>query len=302
MKRILIISIITMSCATVSLAIKVTLFSDTGLYIERAKDIVIAECLSAPEHHGQGTLNEIDIKMVLKGDKQQGKTKIFTIYPMEVGNTYLLMTQGGHTQGTDFLATAELSVVPVPSFVDLERLKAKDLKDTLHFVFASRLHTVERQLRPLLEEKTLLEKALLDRTDNLYVSPKPIHIDKLFSTLATDYQGDKTIYLKLGSKQMEWSRGSDQSGYIYSDAPGLDGPVWEFASVDYSTFEELEGKELKVRFSGVYIPPGGATMVVRVGQMVLARHIDDPAKIYVMKFKRQDGTKVSVKYAVIENK
>ena len=281
-------------------AIRVTFFSDTETYLERARDIVIAECVSAPESRHHGALVEIDIKMVLKGEKKLGKTKGFTIYPMQADGQYLLMSLGGTTQGTDFIATGELSVVPIPSFVKLDTLKEKALKDRLHFIFASRLYVVEKELEPLLKEKAMLEKGLIDRTDNLYVSPAPVHINKIFTTWATDYQGEKTMYLEFNSKQMEWSKRNGQSGYIYSDAPGTKGLVWEFASIEQSTFGELEGKELKARFSVVHIPPGGETRVVRVGEMVLTRHIDEPTTIYAIRFNRQMDGKFFAEYAVID--
>jgi hypothetical protein len=297
MKRILSTVILLHLFWTSSLAIPVTPFGNTETYIERAKDIVIAECVSAPEPLPNGALVEAEIKMVLKGDRELGETKVFTIRPMQVGNRYLLMNLGGGVGGTDFLAIAELSVVPIPSFVNLDILKKKTLKDKLHFIFAGRLHVVQTKLEPLLREKSILEKGLTDRTDNLYLSPTPVHIDQISTSSATDFPPK---HLEFDSRQMTWSRGSDQSGYIYSDAPGTKGPVWEFASIEQSTFKELEGKRLQVRFSVVHIPPGGETRVVRVGQMILARHVDDPATIYAIRFDRQIGPKVFVEYAVID--
>ena len=98
---------------------------------------------------------------------------------------------------------------------------------------------------------------------------------------------------------MEWSRSSDQSGYLYSSDPNSHLPVWEFTSIDSSTYEQLEGSKLKVHFSSVYIPPGGDTIDVRVGQMVLARHVKYPMTIYAIKLVRQEKNKVFVKYTVI---
>jgi hypothetical protein len=300
MKQILLTVIVLHLFSTSSLAIPVTPFGNTETYIERAKDIVIAECVSAPAPcYGRRNF-QVEIKMVLKGDRKLGETKVFTIRPMQVGNRYLLVNLGGGVGGTDFLASAELSVVPIPSFVDIDTLKKKSLKDKLHLIFASRLHVVQTKVELLLRERLILEKGLADRTDNLYVSPTPVHIDQISTAWATDYQGDKTKYLEFDSKQMEWSKGGDQSGYIYSDAPGTKGPVWELASIEQSTFRELEGKKLQVRFSLSHIPPAGETRIVRVGQMILARHIDDPATIYAIRFDRQIGPKVFVEYAVID--
>jgi len=300
MRRILLAVALIPFLSGLCFAIKVTLFSDTEAYLERAKDIVIAECVSAPEDVVRGALVEIDIKMVLKGKRDLGKTKVFTIYSMQAGGRYLLMSLGGEIQGTDLLAIGELSLVPIPSFVELDTLKGKSLKDKLHFIFAARLYAVEKELAPLLAEKSLLERCLSDRTDNLYVSPRPVHIDKILTTRATDYQGKKTVYLHFGKRLMEWSKQSGQSGYIYSRAPGGKAPVWEFASIECSTLEELEGKALKVRFGSTHIPPGGETRGVRVGQMVLARHVDEPSTIYVIRFDRQEEDRVFVQYAAID--
>lgn len=303
MKRILLILSTILVCSAVCLAIKVTLFSDTDLYIKRAKDIVIAKCLSTPERAGMGTLNEVDISMVLKGNKKLGKHKVFTLDALEADKLYLLMSLGGYAGGTDLLAKDELSIVLIPSFLNLDILKDKNLKDQLHHIFASRLYVVEKKLEPLLNEKALLDRALLDRTDNLYAPAKPIHIDKISKAFAEEYQiGGEVTYLNLNSRQMEWSRGGEKTGYIYPYDPEKRRIVWEFAYINSSTFEELEGKELAVRFGGTHIPPGGSTIVVREGQMVLARHIDEPSMVYILKFDRQDDKKVFVRYAVIEEK
>jgi hypothetical protein len=98
---------------------------------------------------------------------------------------------------------------------------------------------------------------------------------------------------------MEWSRQSDQSGYLYSVDPVTRRPSWEFASTDQQSFRELEGKKIEARFSLATIPPGGDTIVVRPGQMFLARYVDDPDTIYAIRIAEQDGDKVSAEYAII---
>jgi len=297
----LVILCVFFSCCVLCWAIKVTLFSDIDRYLKISKDIVIGECVSSSKHVENGSIAEINVNMVLKGKTSPGKCQVFTIDPLEKGETYLLMSMGGQTHGISFIAKDELSVVPVPSFIDLEILKVKNLKDQLHFIFSSRLYVIEKQLQPLLEEKSLLEKGLLGRTDNLYISSKPVHIESISKTWASDRFPDETRYIELSGKQLEWSKQSNSSGYIYSDAPGTKGPEWEFASIEYMRFEEINGIILQVRFSSVHIPPGGETRVVHPGQMVLARHIDDPVKIFVIKFDRQEDNKVFVHYAVIND-
>jgi hypothetical protein len=290
-------------CSSLCVAIKISAFGDTDRYIDRAKDIVIAECLSSPEQHGEGMLIDIDIKMVLKGDKQLGNFKIFTIYPMEVGKRYLLMSLGGSAGGTDLLAVGELSVVPIPSFVNLDKLKEKSLENKLYYIFDSRRYEVEIKLKPLQEEKALLDKALADRTDNLYISPKPIHLTKIYDTFATDYDinSHQVSYLNLNSRQMEWSRSDEKTGFLYPHDPGKKRTVWEFARIDYSTFEELEGKQLKLRFSGTNIPPGDSTIRIKEGEMITVRNIDEPSVICILKIDRQESKTIFVRYMMIKD-
>jgi hypothetical protein len=149
-------------------AIKVTLFSDTDTFIERAQDIVIAKCLG-PVPDGRfydDLLYPVDVQVVtvLKGPKNKsmkpGKSKIATIYTMEAGKTYLLMSMGGSAFGTEFLAADELSVVEVPSNFKLDDLKGKKLKEQVQVLFAARRQEIERQQRLLEEEKKILDKAV----------------------------------------------------------------------------------------------------------------------------------------------
>jgi hypothetical protein len=201
------------------------------------------------------------------------------------------------------LAIGELSVVPIPSFVNLDTLKEKNLKDKLNYIFDSRLYEVQMKLKPLQDEKALLDKALLDRTDNLYISSKPVRLTKISDTFATDYDvnSHQVTYLNLDSRQMEWSRSDDRTGFLYPHDPGKRRVVWEFARIDYSTFEELEGKQLKVRFSGTDVPPGGSTIRIKKGEMIAVRNIDEPKVIYVLKIDRQESQKIFVRYMIIKD-
>jgi hypothetical protein len=149
-------------------AIKVTLFSDSDTFIERAHDIVIAKCLGpVPDgrRYPDGVYPvDVQVLTVLKGPKNKtmkpGKAKIATIYTMEVGKTYLLTSIGGSAFGTEFLAVPELSVVEVPSNFRFDDLKGKQLREQVQALFAARRQEIERQQRLLEEEKKILYKVV----------------------------------------------------------------------------------------------------------------------------------------------
>jgi hypothetical protein len=149
-------------------AIKITAFTNTDTFIERAKDIVIAKCLGSvvDANKFEDGLYPVDVQIVvaLKGSKdaimKPGKAKIATIYPMEVGKTYLLTSMGGSAFGTEFLAVPELSVVELPQNFRLEELKNKTVKEQVQMVFAARRKENEWQQQHLNAEKKLLDKGL----------------------------------------------------------------------------------------------------------------------------------------------
>ena len=283
-----------------ALAIRVTLFGDTPTYIERAKDIVIAKCISEPEHIIDGGMYDVDIIKVLKGDKPIGACKVFAVERMKKGRTYLLTNSGGQVGDTDFLATAQVSVVAVASFIDLEKLQHKNLTDQLHTIFSGRLYELHRQLAPLLAEKELLDKAVADRTDNLLVTTMPAQIDQLYRTRAREYKQGEVTYLKFDAKHMEWSRQSDKKGYLYFQEPETRMPKWEFALLPEKEFEALKGKKLRLRFYGMYTPGSGQSIVVSEGQVIAARHTDEPTVAYIMKLDRQENDILFVRYCIVK--
>jgi hypothetical protein len=145
-------------------AIKVTIFTDTDTFVQRAQDIVIAKC-TGPVPNGQAYddgLYPVDVQVlaVLKGAKKPGKATIATIYPMETGKSYLLTSLGGSAYGTDFLAVPELAVIELPPNFRLDDLKGKKVPEQVQAVFAARRQENERQQRLLKAEKALLDKAV----------------------------------------------------------------------------------------------------------------------------------------------
>ena len=149
-------------------AIKITAFTDTDTFVQRAQDIVVAKCVGPVPDGGQyhDGLYPVDVQVVsvIKGAKNKsmkpGKAKIATIYTMEAGKTYLLTSMGGSAHGTDFLAIPELSVVELPPNFKLDALKGKKLAEQVQTVFAARRQENERQQRLLEVEKKVLDKAV----------------------------------------------------------------------------------------------------------------------------------------------
>ena len=163
--RILVPSLALLFLVTVEAqAIKITPFTDTDTFVQRAQDIVVAKCTGpVPDSRNyEDGLYPVDVQVVtvLKGAKRPGKAIIATIYPMEAGKTYLLTSLGGSAHGTDFLAVPQLAVIELPANFRLDDLKSKKVREQVQAVFAARRQENERQQRLLKEEKTLLDKAL----------------------------------------------------------------------------------------------------------------------------------------------
>jgi hypothetical protein len=145
-------------------AIRITLFTDTDTFIQRAKDIVIVEVTGATVsntgkfHDG---LYSVDVELIktLKGDKAKGKTVLATIYPTEHAKRYLVSSLGGSALGTDLLAVPELSLVALSDGLKLEEIEGKPLQDQIRLIFEKRLEDVVVAQKQLAIERRLLERA-----------------------------------------------------------------------------------------------------------------------------------------------
>lgn len=152
-----------------SQAIKITLFTDLDTYIERAHEIIIAECTDPVEvwaGHYEDMLHpsQVTILKTLKGERKPGATRISTIYTLRPGRTYLLYSLGGSAFDTDFLAVPELSAVPLPAHSVreslLKDLEDRPLKEQVRMIFSWYRQEVESELQQLQKEKEALDKAL----------------------------------------------------------------------------------------------------------------------------------------------
>src|SRR5262249_43151113 len=74
---------------------------DTRTFVTKSKDILIVRCIN-PDVLGGGkndglTLVEVEVVVVVKGDRKAGKTRLGTIgQPMEAGRGYLMASFGGN--------------------------------------------------------------------------------------------------------------------------------------------------------------------------------------------------------------
>lgn len=312
MNRILFVtSIFALACSTAH-AVPITLFTDVDTYIERAQDIVIAKCISIPEK-GSESFHDglypatVEVVTMLKGGKKPGRLTIATIYETQPKTTYLLCSLGGGAFDTDFLALPELSVVPVADNFDLEKLKGKTTKQQVQLIMARYLFDIEQKLAPLRETERLLHQAIKDRRDNVYQSAGDVKLAEIRAAATT--KGNPGIFLDLPPGRLEWSHSSpSKSGYFYFQMHGENSPEWEFAATDHRDFKSFSGKPFEATFYGSHSPgrdqrlgqSSGNAIKVEVGQIVLARTVKDPARIYVLKIESQaEVESMTVQYAVL---
>jgi len=310
--------LVTIGVATSSFAIPVTFFEDSDAFVERAKDIVVAECTSIPVH---GTvfdgLREVEVNVLrtLKGHAKPGHFRIATIYAMKPGVKYMLYSMGGKAFETDFVATAELSVVPLPTRFEVDELEGKALKEQVQCMFARRLYEVERELAPLLREKELLEKAVSDRAHEWYESDGPVEIGPI-TEVSTQTDASHIVWLDIAGRKLEWSHSAPgKTGYFYFEKVSTARTsYWEFSPCDLARIEDLDGQPLKARFYGQHTPgrrdtplgwTGEQSLGVKVGQVLLARTADDPREVFVIQIEGQeqdqDQERMSARYAVIRH-
>ena len=173
----------------------------------------------------------------------------------------------------------------------------------MQYIYARRLHDVERMLAPLLAEKFLLEKADAGSKNEWFQSDVPVKTSPVVET-ATTNQG-WSVWLNLGNKQLNWSRGMPgKDGYLYYEKVGSSWkPYWEFSLCDVTNIDDLAGKPLKARFAGLFSPgTSGQSLRVSIGQVLLVRTVDDPKNIFVLQIIKQelDQDKMTARYALLE--
>lgn len=293
-------------------AIHVPSFTDTDNLIKKADQIIIAECVSEKAKTSPH-LYDVTIMKVLKGNETSGHLLVSTIYKMEPSIRYMLVNVAGFSIGTNFTATAELSVIPLRATFSLDELKGKDLKEQIQYICSMYLFDIERELEPLLVKKELLEQALSDRQYEWFQSDGPIRLGQIVESNTKTNEGH-VIYLALEGKKLVWSSCSPgKTGFFYFEKMGVNGtPYWEFAPCEATRIEDLSGKSIKARFYGLLTPgrkqsPLGWTgsiqsIQVKVGQVLLARNTEDIHKIYAVQVvgQQHDQECMSYRYTTIQ--
>ncbi|MAG92628.1 MAG: hypothetical protein CMJ48_02585 [Planctomycetaceae bacterium] len=312
MKTLWTVLILSFVACSRAFAIPISLFSDTDTYVDRARDIVIAKCVSVPEQpltFVDGLYPaEVEVLKTVKGDRKAGPLKIGTVYLMKPGGTYLLANSGGSAFGSDFLALPELSVVPLPTGFDLKQLEGKTPKQQVQIVFARHLYAIERQLAPLLEQQRLLRQAVKDKDDQHYRSNGKVKLGEI-KQLATANK-NSIISLELEAGPLQWSSSAPgKTGYFYFADHLPKTPDWEFAYTPAKTIAEFDGKPLEAEFYQRFSPSRdkqlgasgyGNSIQVALGQVVLARTSDDPETIYILQIHKQARHEaMTVRYTVV---
>jgi hypothetical protein len=140
-------------------AIPVMPFTDTASFVEKSKDIVLAECLTDALGPGVDGVAPYDVTVVrvIKGDRQPGKLRVGTS-GLGRGRIYMLAGFGGSVNDIDFVTNGELAVVELPPQFDLGSLIGKTAAQQVQTIFDARRSWVETRLRILAGEKALLDR------------------------------------------------------------------------------------------------------------------------------------------------
>jgi hypothetical protein len=294
-------------------AIPVLSFQTTDFVVQKAQDIVVAECVYFPTNlvpNGAWLFKDglckarVNVLRTLKGNKPLGDTIIATLYPMTIGKRYLLWSLGnsfigeaGGVPATDFFAVDELSSVEFSPVLNLGELDHKDLKEQIQLIYSVHLAELESKISRLNVEKSLLEKAVSDRAHDFYDSKAPVKIGPISEQLASpDSHG--ILSLNLQGNRLEWS-GSLHKGYLYSYWTREPRSIsWEFAPTTAKRLEDLAGTPLKSKFYGPFTPgriavgwEDSGAITVHSGDVILARVSDEPQTVFAIQIVHQSDEK-----------
>jgi hypothetical protein len=147
---------------TIACAIPVLPPMDTATFVAKSTDILIVRCLNPDVVDGGKndglTLVEVEVIVIIKGDRKIGKTRLGTIgQPMEAGKRYLMASLGGNVFDTGFLAQSDQAVVELPPDLDLKSLAGKTVVAQAQAVFDARREQAKKLLQRLQREKKVLD-------------------------------------------------------------------------------------------------------------------------------------------------
>lgn len=164
MSRLLAVILLVLAPAVAG-AIPVLPPMDTPTFVVKATDLLVVRCLN-PDDKGGGkndglTLIEVEVLMVLKGERKVGKAKLATIgQRMEAGKRYLMASFGGDVFDTGFLAQSDQAVVELPPDFDLKapEFVTDKLQYRVQRIFDARRAQVDRLILDFQQEKAVLDR------------------------------------------------------------------------------------------------------------------------------------------------
>jgi RNA polymerase sigma factor (sigma-70 family) len=132
-------------------------FTDTKTHVEKATDIVIAECLTDTANPGIDGIApyEVNVVAVIKGKRKLGKVRVGSD-GLEKGRSYMLTS----FRGASFMTNGELAVVELPPKFSLASLRGKTPDQQVQAIFDARRIWVTARMEALSLEKKRLEKAV----------------------------------------------------------------------------------------------------------------------------------------------
>jgi hypothetical protein len=139
--------------------IPVVPFIDTPSWVNRAKDIVLAEALTDALGPGTDGVAPYDVRVlrIIKGERKLGNLRVGTS-GLQKGRIYMLTGFGGVVDNMDFITNGELAIVELPPQFETGTLKGKTATQQVQSILDARRAWVAARLRVLQAEKTLLDR------------------------------------------------------------------------------------------------------------------------------------------------
>ncbi|MBI5095590.1 MAG: hypothetical protein HZB26_24545 [Candidatus Hydrogenedentes bacterium] len=300
-------------------------FKDTTEFVERAPNIVIAECLAVTQTGDYPDEVKLNVLKTIKGDAKSGSVLVAYAQAMEPHARYMVSDAGGQSK---FWAVGELCVVPLPAWFNIDELTGKDPAQQVRTVFDRCLFELEWRLAPALQTKTLLEKAINDPSGYWDVSYVAAKLGELHEA-TSERDGDNLSSLNIQGKPLRsnWHNPVVKEGALFFANASETKPSWEFSPSRATNLEELAGKPLQIHFFGAYSPglpveiknrirylgfgkelvmtkpEGNRVILVTSGHVYFARHVDDPRTVFALEFAdgHQTPQKITVRYAVVSD-
>ena len=138
----------------------------------------------------------------------------------------------------------------------------------------------------------------------------PIDASTVYRTEGSSAEGFQgPTFLELGPYEMEWYERNTTSGYLSFRDHQTTLAVWQFRPSDKIELNHVQMTEVQETFYGQSDPGGVAvfdykwgenSIIVELGDIILAQYHDDPSVVFVLKISEVDGKRVAVDYVRVE--